>query len=139
LSKGAHVLHGGRMLGNEEGLSGSFYQPTVLTEVAEDADIATEETFGPVLPVWIFDTEAEVIQKANHTLYGLASYFYTKDLGRAIRVSEALDYGIVGVNDWAPGAVQAPFGGMKESGFGREGGHYGVEEYLETKYISLQF
>jgi succinate-semialdehyde dehydrogenase/glutarate-semialdehyde dehydrogenase len=138
VAKGAHVLYGGCTLEQEGSAQGTFYKPTVLTNVSDDALIRTEETFGPVLPIWVFDDEQEVIQKANDSEYGLAAYFYTRDLARAVRVSEALEYGLVGVNDAAVGAVQAPFGGVKESGFGREGGYYGVDEYLEIKYISLQ-
>lgn len=138
VERGAKVLHGGEKPADAAASSGSFYQPTVLMDVAEDALIAHEETFGPVLPVWTFETEEEVIEKANDTEYGLAAYFYTRDLGRSIRISDALEYGIIGVNDPFPGVVQAPFGGMKESGIGREGGHHGIEEYLETKFVSVQ-
>jgi succinate-semialdehyde dehydrogenase/glutarate-semialdehyde dehydrogenase len=138
VAKGAQVLYGGCAIGEGDRAAGTFYQPTILSHVSEDALIRTEETFGPVLPIWIFDEEQEVIQKANDSDYGLTAYFYTRDLSRAVRVSEALEFGIVGVNDVGIGAVQAPFGGLKESGFGREGGYYGVEEYLEIKYISLQ-
>jgi succinate-semialdehyde dehydrogenase/glutarate-semialdehyde dehydrogenase len=99
--------------------------------------ISDEETFGPVAPIFTFETEEEVLARANNSDYGLAAYVYTKDLGRSIRVTEGLEYGIIGLNDPLPaGAVQAPFGGMKESGLGREGGHHGIEGFLETKYIS---
>ena len=99
--------------------------------------ICSEETFGPVAPIIPFDTEEEAIAQANATQYGLASYLFTKDLARSIRVAEKLEYGIVGLNDPLPSVAQAPFGGWKESGYGLEGGHYGLEPFLETKYISI--
>ncbi|WP_087972046.1 NAD-dependent succinate-semialdehyde dehydrogenase [Oceanobacillus rekensis] len=136
-SKGANVLYGGKALNEGKYAKGYFYAPTVLTEVNEEMKITHEETFGPVAPLIRFNTEEEVIEKANNTEYGLASYFYTNDLSRAHRVSEKLEYGMVGVNDHAPFSVQAPFGGVKESGSGREGGKYGLEDYLETKLISM--
>jgi len=128
---GAQVVTGGRATG------GRYYAPTVLTGVREEMAIMAEETFGPVAPVLRFSSEAEAIAKANATPFGLAAYLYTSDLARAIRVSEALDYGIVGVNDGVPAAPYAPFGGVKQSGIGREGGPWGIEEYLEVKYVSL--
>lgn len=99
--------------------------------------ITNEETFGPVCPIYEFDTEEEAIQKANDSIYGLAAYYYTRDLGKALRVGERLDYGIIGVNDAVPTTVQAPFGGMKESGTGREGGRRGIEGFLEDKFLSI--
>jgi succinate-semialdehyde dehydrogenase/glutarate-semialdehyde dehydrogenase len=99
--------------------------------------IARDETFGPVAPLFSFDTEAEVIKRANNSPYGLAAYFFTRDVNRVVRVSEALEYGTVGANDGTISAVQAPFGGIKESGIGREGGHWGMDEYMDIKYISL--
>ncbi|ODU07587.1 MAG: succinate-semialdehyde dehydrogenase (NADP(+)) [Pseudonocardia sp. SCN 72-86] len=129
--RGAKVVLGG---GPATGL---FYPPTVLVDVDETMDLAREETFGPVAPVFVFDTEREVLDRANDTPFGLAAYFFTNDLNRAVRVSEGLDYGTVGVNDASISAVQAPFGGMKASGIGREGGPAGMEEFLETKYVSL--
>ncbi|MGG1660689.1 NAD-dependent succinate-semialdehyde dehydrogenase [Brevibacillus sp. NRS-1366] len=133
IGKGAKVLCGGKQLG-EQGL---FYAPTVLGDVTPDMLISFEETFGPVAPIIVFDSEEEVIRQANDTDYGLAAYLYTSDLKRAIRVTEALQFGIIGLNDALPGVAQAPFGGMKQSGYGREGGHQGLEEYLDTKYVSL--
>lgn len=133
LQKGAKATTGGSV---REGL---FFEPTVLVDVAPDSLILREETFGPVAPVVIFDTEEEGIRLANNSQYGLAAYAYTSDLSRAFRVAEALEYGIVGLNDGLPSAnaPHVPFGGMKNSGVGREGGHWGLEEYLETKFISL--
>jgi succinate-semialdehyde dehydrogenase / glutarate-semialdehyde dehydrogenase len=131
VARGATVL-----LGGERG-EGRYYQPTVITGVEPDMQLMQEETFGPVAPVLTFDTEEEAVGRANATPYGLAAYLYTHDLARALRVSEALEYGIVGVNDGIPAVPYAPFGGVKQSGVGREGGHWGLEEYLEVKYVSL--
>lgn len=136
VAKGAAVLAGGRRRSQFEG-EVHFFEPTVLTHVTDEMLVLQEETFGPVAPLQTFQTEEEVLEKANNTPYGLAAYLYTRDLSRAIRVSEQLEYGIVGVNDGLPSVVQAPFGGWKESGLGREGGKYGIEEFLETKYISV--
>lgn len=136
LQKGALLVTGGERYDVPDFDKGNFYKPTILADVNEDMLITYEETFGPVAPVIGFDTEKEVIEKANNTSYGLAAYFFTKDLARSYRVSEALEYGIVGINDPVPTTVQAPFGGAKESGMGREGGHHGLEEFLETKFIS---
>jgi succinate-semialdehyde dehydrogenase / glutarate-semialdehyde dehydrogenase len=135
---GATILNGGRRLSDRQYAQGYFYDPTVLANVTDDMLIVKEETFGPVIPLIKFQTEEEVIQRANDIEYGLASYFYTTDLSRNYRVSEQLDYGMVGVNDALPFAVQAPFGGVKESGMGREGGKYGLEDYLDIKMISVQ-
>jgi len=133
VSKGASVTRGGTRL--QPG--GRFFAPTVLTGVTPDMDIAREETFGPVAPLFRFGTEAEAIELANRTEFGLAAYFYGRDIGRVWRVAEALEYGIVGVNTGLISTEVAPFGGMKESGIGREGSKYGIEEYLEVKYICL--
>ncbi|OLO27607.1 succinate-semialdehyde dehydrogenase (NADP(+)) [Alkalihalophilus pseudofirmus] len=137
VGKGAAILCGGKALTENEYNAGYFYSPTVLAEVNEEMKITYEETFGPVAPLIRFSDEDEVVEKANNIEYGLASYFYTNDLSRVHRVSEKLEYGMVGVNDPAPFAVQAPFGGVKESGLGREGGKYGLEDYLETKLVSV--
>jgi succinate-semialdehyde dehydrogenase/glutarate-semialdehyde dehydrogenase len=131
VSKGAEVRVGGR---TRQGL---FYEPTVLTNVAPGMRIFEEETFGPVAPVVTFDSDAEAVRSANATPFGLAAYIWTRDLGRAFRVAEALDYGIVGVNDGLPSTPHAPFGGVKYSGIGSEGGHQGLDEYLDTKYVSM--
>jgi len=109
----------------------------VLTGVTQDMKVSTEETFGPVAPLFKFDTEEEAIEKANATIFGLASYFYARDIGRITRVQEGLEYGIVGVNTGIISTEVAPFGGVKQSGLGREGSHHGVEDYLELKYICL--
>ncbi|MGG3664340.1 NAD-dependent succinate-semialdehyde dehydrogenase [Bacillus gobiensis] len=115
-----------------------FVPPVVISNANDDMLCMNEETFGPVAPIARFQTADEVIKRANDTPYGLAAYLYTDNLSDAIKVSEGLDYGIIGVNDSLPSVVQAPFGGMKESGIGREGGYYGIEEYLETKYTSIR-
>jgi len=131
--KGARVIEGGE----RHELGGFFYQPTVVSGVTADMAFATEEIFGPVAPVFKFSTEAEVIELANATEFGLASYFYARDLGRVFRVAEALEYGMVCVNDGILSTEVAPFGGVKESGTGREGSKYGIEEFIEIKYITL--
>jgi succinate-semialdehyde dehydrogenase/glutarate-semialdehyde dehydrogenase len=131
LSKGASAVVGGC---RKEGL---YFEPTLLTGVTPGMRILEEETFGPVAPIVGFTDEAEIIRAANNTPYGLAAYVWTKDLGRAFRIAEALDYGIVGVNDGIPAVPHAPFGGVKFSGLGREGGPWGLDEYLDVKYISI--
>lgn len=131
VSKGATVLVGGHK-GN-----GLYFEPTVLTGVTRGMRILEEETFGPVAPIVGFTDEAEAIRTANATPYGLAAYIWTRDLGRAFRVAEQLDYGIVGINDGLPAVPHAPFGGVKNSGIGREGGKWGLDEYLDDKYVSI--
>ena len=133
LELGATLVCGGRRLTDNELVNGFFYEPTILTDVDPRMLIYREETFGPVAPVIPFDTEEEVLEMANDTNYGLASYVYTQDISRAMRAFEQLRFGIVGINDINPTAAAAPFGGMKESGLGREGGREGISEYLETK------
>jgi len=130
---GAKVLTGGTATGGD----GFFYPPTVLVGVPADSAINREEIFGPVAPVTTFETEEEAIERANDTEYGLASYVFTRDLARTIRVAEALEYGMVGINTGLVSNAAAPFGGVKASGFGREGGFEGIEEYLETTYVNL--
>lgn len=137
VEKGAKVVCGGNKMTEPPYESGYFYPPTILTEVDESMNVVFEETFGPVTPIMKFETEDEVVEKANNTNYGLASYFFTNDLSRAHRVSEKLEYGIVGVNDAAPFPVQSSFGGVKESGLGSEGGKYGLHDYLELKTVSV--
>ncbi|UCV22519.1 NAD-dependent succinate-semialdehyde dehydrogenase [Ferribacterium limneticum] len=131
LSKGARVLCGGAR--HERG--GNFFQPTVLADVTTAMQVAREETFGPVAPLFKFETEAEAIAMANDTEFGLAAYFFTRDVGRCWRVGEALEYGMVGINTGLISNEVAPFGGIKQSGLGREGSKYGIEDYLEIKYL----
>ena len=133
------VDRGGTLVCGGDRGEGLFYQPTVVTGVSDEMLCMREETFGPLLPVTVFHDEEEVIERANNSPYGLAAYVFTEKIGEAIRISEALEYGIIGLNDGGPSTPQAPFGGFKESGLGREGGYYGIEDYLETKYISLSF
>ncbi len=132
-AKGAKVLIGGK----RHSLGGRFFEPTILTGVTTAMDVAREETFGPVAPLFRFDTEAEAIALANDTEFGLAAYFYGRDIARIWRVAEALEYGIVGINTGIISTEVAPFGGVKESGLGREGSKYGLEEFLEIKYLCL--
>jgi succinate-semialdehyde dehydrogenase / glutarate-semialdehyde dehydrogenase len=131
VSQGATVVCGGK----RQGTTGNFYQPTILTGVTSAMKVAREETFGPVAPLFRFDTEDEAIAMANDTPFGLAAYFFTRDLARAWRVGEALEFGIIGVNEGLTSTEMAPFGGVKESGLGREGSHHGIDEFLETKYM----
>ncbi len=133
LSKGGQVAYGGK----RHALGGTFFQPTVLTEIKPNMLVAREETFGPVAPLFRFETEAEVIRLANDTEFGLASYFYTRDLSRSWRVAEALEYGMVGLNTGLISTEVAPFGGIKESGTGREGSKYGILDYTELKYLCV--
>ena len=132
-AKGGRVVTGGQ----RHELGGSFFQPTVIAEATTDMNFMKEEIFGPVAPVFRFETEEEAVALANDTEYGLACYFYTGDLGRAFRVMEGLKYGMVGVNEGLITTPEAPFGGVKESGLGREGGHQGIEDYLDTKYVCI--
>ena len=132
-AKGGTILTGGKRHGN----GGTFFQPTVVTGATMEMAFATEETFGPLAPLFRFETEEEVIAMANDTIFGLAAYFYARDLGRVTRVYEALDYGIVGVNTGIISTEVAPFGGVKQSGLGREGSRHGIDEYLEMKYVCL--
>ncbi|AMO76084.1 NADP-dependent succinate-semialdehyde dehydrogenase [Pseudomonas citronellolis] len=133
VSKGAKVVAGGK----PHALGGTFFEPTVLVDVPKHAAVAKEETFGPLAPLFRFKGEAEVITMANDTEFGLASYFYARDLGRVFRVAEALEYGMVGINTGLISNEVAPFGGIKASGLGREGSKYGIEDYLEIKYLCL--
>ena len=133
LSKGAKVAVGGR----RHPLGGLFFEPTVLTDVPASAAIFREETFGPIAPLFRFDSEDEAIRLANDTPFGLAAYFYARDVGRIFRVAEALEFGMVGINEGLISTEVAPFGGIKSSGLGREGSKYGADEYLEVKYLAL--
>jgi succinate-semialdehyde dehydrogenase/glutarate-semialdehyde dehydrogenase len=137
IGQGARPLAGGRRLTDGAYAHGFFYEPTVLTNVREEMRVARDETFGPVAPVLVFDTDEEVIARANDTTFGLAAYVASRDLRRVIRVSETLQYGLVCVNDATGYTHEIPFGGFKESGLGREGGRQGIEEYMEVKSISL--
>jgi succinate-semialdehyde dehydrogenase/glutarate-semialdehyde dehydrogenase len=132
-AKGGEVVTGG---GRHE-LGGTFYAPTLVTGASRDMMFATEEIFGPLAPVFRFDTEEEAIAMANATSFGLAAYAYTRDLGRAFRLNDGLQYGMVGINSGLITTVEAPFGGLKESGLGKEGGSQGLEDYLDTKYVCV--
>ena len=133
------VQHGARIAcgGKPHALGGTFFEPTILLDVTSQMRVAREETFGPVAPLFKFETEADAIRMANETEFGLAAYFYTRDLARSWRVQEALEYGLVGVNTGLMSTEVAPFGGMKESGLGREGSRYGIDEYTEMKYVCV--
>jgi succinate-semialdehyde dehydrogenase / glutarate-semialdehyde dehydrogenase len=133
LSKGAKVALGGK----PHALGGTFFEPTILTDVTTDMIVTREETFGPLAPIYRFKTEEEAIAMANNTEFGLASYFYSRDIGRVWRVAEALESGMVGINEGTISTEVAPFGGIKESGLGREGSHYGLDEYVEIKYLCM--
>ena len=133
ISKGAETVY----CGNDNEADGNFINPTILTGVKKNMRVATEETFGPLAPLFEFSTVKEVIELANDTIFGLASYFYAKDLSRVYEVAEALEYGIVGVNTGIISTELAPFGGVKQSGLGREGSHYGIDEFMEMKYVCL--
>jgi succinate-semialdehyde dehydrogenase / glutarate-semialdehyde dehydrogenase len=131
LAKGAKVVVGGKKL------QGQFFEPTVVSGATGDMLCAREETFGPLAPIFKFKTEQEAIDAANNTEFGLASYFYSRDVGRIFRVSEALEYGMVGINVGIIATEHVPFGGVKQSGLGREGSHHGMDEYLEIKYLCI--
>ena len=133
MRRGAEIVVGGEPVAGD----GYFYKPTVLTGVPADAQMRHEEIFGPVAPISSFETEEEAVNAANDTEYGLVAYVFTRDLDRAIRVSERLETGMVGLNQGIVSNPAAPFGGVKHSGLGREGGHVGIEEFLETKYVAL--
>jgi succinate-semialdehyde dehydrogenase/glutarate-semialdehyde dehydrogenase len=133
LAKGGKVALGGK----RHALGGTFFEPTILTHITPEMLVAREETFGPVAPIFSFKDERQAIQMANDTEFGLASYFYTRDLARSLRVAEALEYGIVGLNTGIISTEVAPFGGVKESGFGREGSKYGILDYTELKYLCI--
>ncbi|MCM3603498.1 NAD-dependent succinate-semialdehyde dehydrogenase [Robertmurraya korlensis] len=134
IHKGGKIVYQGDKIEGEEGF---FFPPTILTNVNDQMMCVEEEIFGPLAAIASFQTEEDVIARANNTVYGLAAYVFTENLSRAFRISEELEYGIIGLNDGLPSTAQAPFGGYKESGLGREGGHHGLEEFLEVKYISI--
>ena len=131
VSLGAKIVSGGRKM------EGTFFEPTILTNVSATAKVAKEETFGPLAPIFRFTSEEDVINQANDTEFGLAAYFYTRDMSRVFRVGESLEYGIVGINTGIISTEVAPFGGIKASGVGREGSKYGMDDYLEIKYLCL--
>jgi succinate-semialdehyde dehydrogenase/glutarate-semialdehyde dehydrogenase len=133
VQKGAAVKTGGE----RHALGGTFFMPTILTGVTQEMLVARDETFGPVAPLFRFKDDADVIRMANDTAYGLAAYFYSRDIGRIWRVAEALEYGMVGINTGILSTEIAPFGGVKESGIGREGSFYGIDEYIEIKYLCI--
>lgn len=135
--KGATIAVGGKRLTDDAYSNGFFLEPTVITNVTQDMKVCYEETFGPVVPVISFTDEASVLEMANDTVYGLAAYVYTQNNSRCFRMAEGLEYGIVGINDGSPTQTQAPFGGFKQSGIGREGGKYAMEGFLETKFVSI--
>ncbi len=133
-AKGAKVLIGGK---GSEAPGDNFYEPTVLVDVDDTMDVYNEEIFGPIAPLFKFKTEEDAIRIGNDTPLGLSAYFYSRDIGRIWRVAEGLDYGIVGINEGVISTEVAPFGGMKESGIGREGSKYGIDDYLEIKYLCM--
>ena len=135
MDRGARVLTGGDKVAGR----GHFYAPTVLVDVPAGARVLGEEIFGPVAPITTFSDDADAVRQANATEYGLVAYAYTRDHARVLRVSEALEFGMVGINTGIVSNAAAPFGGVKHSGFGREGGFEGISEYLETTYVSLNF
>ena len=135
LAKGGQVVAGGKRLTSLG--SGQFFEPTVVANATADMLCAREETFGPFAPVFKFKTEQEAIDAANNTEFGLASYFYSRDVGRIFRVAEALEYGMVGINAGVIATEHVPFGGVKQSGLGREGSRHGMDEYLEMKYLCM--
>ena len=137
-AQGAELLVGGERLTGGTYARGLFYAPTILTGMKPGMRMAGQEIFGPVAPLFKFESEAEAVVAANDVPYGLAAYIFTEDMARAIRVSERLETGMVGVNDVRIGAAEAPFGGVKQSGIGREGGREGMEEYLETKLVAIR-
>jgi succinate-semialdehyde dehydrogenase/glutarate-semialdehyde dehydrogenase len=133
VAKGGTIVTGGK----RSDLGGSFFEPTIIIGASRDMLVAEDETFAPLAPIFRFESEAEIIALANDTVFGLASYFYARDLGKVWRVAEALEYGIVGVNTGLISTEVAPFGGVKQSGLGREGSKYGIEDYLEVKYVCM--
>ncbi len=133
IAEGAELVTGG----HPHALGGNYYQPTILKNVSNQMAIAANEIFGPVAPLIPFDTEEELIAMANDTEYGLAAYFYSRDIGRIWRVAEGLEFGMVGINEGIISNAAAPFGGVKSSGLGREGSKYGIEDFLEIKYLCL--
>lgn len=139
VEKGAEVLTGGKVLDDGDYARGNYFSATVLKNVTKDMQLYTEETFGPVAPIISFSSEQELLKEVNHEKYGLAAYMYTENMSRTIRMMEKLEYGMVGVNDPLPFVVQGPFGGLKQSGLGKEGSKHGIDDYLEKKLVSIRF
>jgi succinate-semialdehyde dehydrogenase/glutarate-semialdehyde dehydrogenase len=135
VARGAKILTGGKALRNDVADGPNYYAPTVLGDVSPGSVLFDEETFGPVVPLIRFREETEVLRQANDTPYGLAAYFYSRDIARIWRVADKLEAGVVGINEGAFASEAAPFGGVKESGYGREGSRYGLDEYMHTKYL----
>jgi succinate-semialdehyde dehydrogenase/glutarate-semialdehyde dehydrogenase len=135
VAQGAKIVVGGHRVRNDIAQGPNYYAPTVIINATKSMELSCEETFGPVVPVFRFSSEDEVIREANDTPFGLAGYFYSNDVKRIWRVASALETGLVGINEGAISAPAAPFGGVKESGYGREGSHWGLDEYLHTKYL----
>jgi succinate-semialdehyde dehydrogenase/glutarate-semialdehyde dehydrogenase len=135
VQRGAKVLTGGRRLQSGSAAEGHYFAPTVLANATREMQLASEETFGPVVPLFRFESEEEVVRDANDTPYGLAAYFYARDVARIWRLADRLEAGIVGVNEGVLASEAAPFGGIKESGYGREGSRYGLDDYMHTKYL----
>jgi succinate-semialdehyde dehydrogenase/glutarate-semialdehyde dehydrogenase len=133
VDRGARVILGGK----RHGRGGNFFEPTILVNVTRESRIAQEETFGPVAPLFRFESDEDAVAMANDTPFGLAGYFYSRDIGRVWRIAEALECGIIGINEGIISNEVAPFGGVKQSGLGREGSHHGIEEYLEIKYLLM--
>jgi succinate-semialdehyde dehydrogenase/glutarate-semialdehyde dehydrogenase len=134
LARGGKLLAGGKRVRNEVADGPNYFAPTVIAEASHDMALASEETFGPVVPLFRFAGENEVVELANNTPYGLAAYFYSRDIVRVSRVAERLETGLVGINEGVLSSEAAPFGGVKESGYGREGSRYGLDDYMQTKY-----
>jgi succinate-semialdehyde dehydrogenase / glutarate-semialdehyde dehydrogenase len=131
------IAKGGRVLVGGKRLEGQFFEPTVIADATADMACAKEETFGPFAPIFKFKTEQEAVDAANNTEFGLASYFYSRDVGRIFRVAEALEYGMVGINVGILATEHVPFGGVKQSGLGREGSHHGIDDYVEIKFLCM--
>jgi succinate-semialdehyde dehydrogenase/glutarate-semialdehyde dehydrogenase len=136
--QGAEVFDGGTLVGEPESRKGWFYLPQIITGLADDSQLMTQEAFAPVFPVLPFKDEKEVIERANRSLYGLGAYVFTRNINRTFRMAEQIEVGIIGINDPLPAAIEAPFGGIKESGYGRESGAAGLNDFVEERTVSIQ-